>query len=194
MSAQQTGYPPDLSWELVIPTQWHQSGSCISTTNRRRAPCQVFFSGYPYTWHGYTHQFSAGFEPLLASSSNHRAWNISTSAYIILPNWHSHSLRTTHKTFALKQNTLLKQEGTVTCTGIITGPDSHCSAKGSPMPHHPLCAGLGEVCGRKQLFPKHLLLPQTPPPQPRHAYRLLQLCQKTRNASRKPFSCNHSWM
>lgn len=193
MSAQQTGYWPDLSWELVIPTQGHQSGSCISTTNRRRAPCQVFFSGCPYTWRGYTHQFSAGFEPFLASSSETTEPGIS---YFCLYNTPKLAF-----TFSVNhtKNLCLKAKHPCQAARNQSGHWDYRTrfpllSKGQPhTSSSPVCR-VGEVCERKQLSPKHLLLPQTPPPQPQHAYKLLQLCQKTRNASRKPFPCNHSWM
>lgn len=47
MSDLQRGYPPDLPWELVTPTRWHQPGSCIRTTNHSRAAGQVALSGHP---------------------------------------------------------------------------------------------------------------------------------------------------
>jgi len=55
MSALQTQYPPDPPWELVIPTWWHESGSCVRITNRRWAACQVILSGCLRTWHGYSY-------------------------------------------------------------------------------------------------------------------------------------------
>lgn len=163
MRALQRGYPPDLPWVLVIPTQWHQADSCIWTANRRKATCQVvIFRVSTYLAWLRLPVFSRlqAFTHIIIS--NCKAWLISASAYIIFPNWLSHSLWTTQKTIALEQNTLLKQQWTRADTEV-TGPKSHCSVKDSLTPQHPLRVGVSVVHEWKRLFPKHLLLTQTPP-------------------------------
>lgn len=104
--------------------------------------------------------------------SNHKACHIFTSAYIIFPNHLLHSFQTSHKDLCLGAKKLPRNEE----------PGWGYRVRASR-------SGFREVA-----FPKTPAAHPNSPASPQHAYKSPQLCQRTRNASWKPFLCNRSWV
>lgn len=124
--------------------------------------------GHSQPWCGYIYQFSMGFKPLLISPSQTTRPAISPLLLIRYSQITSCILSKPHtKTFALEQKS-------------SQGRRSQAEATGS----EPV-----EVA-----FPKTPAAHPNSPASPQHAYKSPQLCQRTRNASWKPFPCNRSWV